>query len=85
MSRVAGSIDTGPRGLVHDMPLAASTSAVAAGVAIGLLQRLVDEVHAVIAADREEVRAAAHVGVAIGVDELLVGRIVALERVVEGR
>ena len=57
---------------------------VAAGVAVGLLQRLVDQVHAVIAADREEVRVAAVVGRLIGGDELLVHRVVALQRVVEG-
>ena len=57
MSRVSGSIEIGPRGLSHFMPFMAAISAVAVGLAAGLLQRLVDQVHAVVAADRDEVRA----------------------------
>src|SRR5690606_12460552 len=57
---------------------------VAAGSAIGLLHHLVDEVHAVIPADREQVGSAPIVRLAIAGDELVVERVVALKRVVEG-
>src|ERR1700750_1247457 len=45
----------------------------AVGLALSLLERLVDEVHAVVAAERDEVRAVA-VGLLEGGDILLVGR-----------
>src|SRR5467141_1217766 len=55
----------------------------AVGVAAGLLQRLVDHVHAVVAADREEVGVAAVHGVEL-LDELAVQRVVELVVVVPG-
>ena len=53
------------------MPLAAAISDFAVGLAARLLQRLVDEVHAVITADREEVGVALVLGIVRG-DEVLV-------------
>ena len=57
MSRVSGSIEIGPRGLSHFIPFMASTSNVAVGLAARLLQRLIDQVDAIVAADRHETRA----------------------------
>ena len=65
------------------MPLAARDQRVAVGLAAGLLQRLVDQVHAVVAADREHVGIALEVGV-VGRDELLVLRRLVVVVVVEG-
>lgn len=47
MSRVSGSIATGPRGLSHSIPLTAAIRLAPSAFADGLLERLVDEVHAV--------------------------------------
>ena len=53
---------------------------IAVGLAAGLLQRRVHQVHAVIAADRHEIRPHAVIGFFEGGDEILVGR-----RIVVGR
>jgi len=52
MSRVSGSIETGPRGF---MPFIADQR-VAGRVAVGLFERLGDERHAVVGADGHEIR-----------------------------
>ncbi len=82
-SRVSGSIDIGPRGLSHFMPLAAAISESPSVLPLVFAQRRVDQVHAVIAADREEVGIALEVGV-VGLDEALVQRVVEIVVVIAG-
>ena len=64
-------------------PLGSGDERSAIGLAAGLLQRLVDEVHAVIAADREEVGVALELRVE-GLDEFLVELVVEIVVVVPG-
>src|SRR5215470_2339598 len=79
-------------GIDRDLPartlplhaLDGADEAVAIGLAAGLLQGLVDEAHAVVAADREEVRVAFELGIECG-DELLVHGGIVGEVVMEGR
>ena len=54
-----GSIEIGPRGLSQAMPFIAASNASPSALPFGLLERLIDQVHAIIAADRNEVRAKA--------------------------
>src|SRR6516162_10185162 len=66
MSRVSGSMVSGPRGLCQLMPV---------GAAVGLLQRFVDQPRAVVAADRVDVRIAVKLFV-VGLDEFTIERAV---------
>ena len=59
MSRVCGSIEIGPRGLSHFMPFIAPMTASASVLPLVALERGVDQMHAVIAADRDEIGAMA--------------------------
>ena len=72
MSRVCGSIEIGPRGLVQAMPFIAARSCIAVSRAVGLLERVIDEAHAVVTADRHEIRAHTVVGLLESRDEGLV-------------
>ena len=58
-SPLSRSTDIGPRGLSQLMPFIAATSVFAVGRAAGLLQRFIDEMHAVISGDRHEICAQA--------------------------
>ena len=54
LARVGINRKIGPRGLSHFMPFIALDQSVAFSLAAGLLERFGDEVHAVIAAERDE-------------------------------
>ena len=70
---------------LEDLALHRGQQRVAAALAAGLLERLVDDAHAVVAAHGHEVRAHALVGLLEGLDELLVrGRLVRRRIVVRG-
>ena len=59
----------------------AAMQRVAVGIAVGLLERLVDQMHAVIGADRHEIRPHAVIGLLEGVDEGLVGGRIVIRRI----
>ena len=69
-----GSIVIGPRGLSQVMPLAAAMKASPSVLPLGLLQHLVDQVHSVVAADREQIRIDVAVVSAEVLHEILVHR-----------